>query len=155
MRCLPTRDGALLEGLDMASADELRAAIAAQRAALRESIQAAAGKWTESPGGDAWSAKQIAEHAIGADVYFANIVSKAMLGKPGEFERKEMASSEEALARSEEAAAVADKVLRYVEDRDLVKPTEGVPGEKQTIEAAMIEASSHLAEHAAELKSRA
>ena len=145
-----------MEGLDMASADELRAAIAAQRAVLRESIQAAAGKWTESPGGEEWSAKQIAEHAIRSDLYYANIVSKAMLGKPGEFERSEIPNAEEALERSEAVAAVADKMLRYVEDRDLVKPAENVPGaDKQTIEAAMVRASEHLAEHAEELKKRA
>jgi uncharacterized damage-inducible protein DinB len=139
----------------MASADELRASIAEQRTALRAAIQAAGGKWTESPGGEEWSAKQIAEHAIGAEVYFANIVSKAMLGKPGEFERKETASAAEALERSEAAAAVADKVLRYVEDRDLAKPAEGIPNsDQQTVEAAMIKAREHLAEHTAELQSR-
>ena len=140
----------------MASADDLRGKIAANREALRTAIQAVGGKWTDSPGGDEWTPKQVAEHVIGGEVYFANMVSKAMLGKPGEWERKEIASAAEALERHDAAVAMADRAYKYVEDRDLVKPAENVPGtEKQTVEGAMERAAAHLEEHATQLQALA
>lgn len=137
----------------MASADELRANIAANRETLRAALQAVDGKWTDSPGGDEWSPQQVAQHVIGAEVYFSNLVAKAMLGKPGEWERKDIGSASEALERLEAAAAIADRAYKYVEDRDLSKPAENVPGtEKQNIEGAMERAAAHLEEHATQLQ---
>lgn len=138
----------------MASADELRQQIAEARAQLREALAGVDGKWEQSPGGEEWAPKQIAQHAIGAEVYFANFVSTAMLGKPGEADRSEIASAQDALARHEAAAATADRAYKYVEDRDLTKVAGEIPGTtEQTVEAAMRRAAEHLLEHAQQLKS--
>lgn len=137
----------------MASAEELRQQIAQARNALREALQNVDGKWQHSPGGEEWTVQQVAQHAIGAEVYYANLVSKAMLGKPAEWDRSEMASAGDALTRHEAAAALADRAYKYVEDRDLVKPAENVPGTTdQTVGGAMAAAAGHLQEHAQQLK---
>ena len=75
-----------------------------------------------------------------------------MEGKPQDWGDVEFGSSAEALTKEEEAAAMMDKALRYVEDRDLKKRAE-VPGSySQDVEGAMTALSAHLAEHATELK---
>ncbi|MCK9485727.1 MAG: DinB family protein [Dehalococcoidia bacterium] len=138
----------------MASADELRQQIADARNAFRQALQGVDGKWEQSPGGEEWSPKQIAQHAIGGEVYFANFVSTAMLGKPGEADRSEIASSADALTRHEAAAALADRAFKYVEDSDLTKPAENIPGSTdQNVEAAMRGAAAHLREHTEQLRS--
>ncbi|MEX1022786.1 MAG: DinB family protein [Dehalococcoidia bacterium] len=137
----------------MASAEELRNQISQNRAGLREALQGADGKWEQAPGGEEWTPKQIAEHVVGAEVYFANKVSEAMQGKKAEFERQEIASSADALTRLEVASAIADKTYRYVEDRDLTKaaepPTDTFP---KNIEGLLANAAHHLQEHAEQLR---
>ena len=72
----------------MATPDELRAEIADARATLRAALQAASqDTWEQQPAGggdgeDAWSARQAAEHVIGAEIHFTNLVCKAC-GYPG------------------------------------------------------------------------
>lgn len=137
----------------MASAEELRQQIAEARNEFRAALQGVDGKWEQSPGGEEWSPKQIVQHAIGAEIYFSNFVSRAMLGKPGEGDRSEIASSADALGRHEAAATLADRAYKYVEDRDLVKPAGEIPGTtEQTVEAAMRRAAEHLREHAQQLQ---
>ncbi len=137
----------------MASADELRQQIAQAREALRAAMQEVDGRWEQSSGNDEWTPQRVAQHAIGAEVYYANIVSRAMLGKPAEWDRAEMVSSRDALARHEAAAALADRAYKYVEDRDLVKPAEDVPGATEhNVGTAMEQAAAHLLEHAQQLR---
>lgn len=139
----------------MASADELRKRIAEQQAALEATIKAAAGKWNEAGNGEEWAPARVAQHVIGGHARYANHVSKAMLGKPAEWENRELASADEALARLAEAAAIADKAYRYVEDRDLTKSAEIQPGNSRNVEATMVEAANHLAEHIEHMKKTA
>ncbi|GMU40179.1 MAG: hypothetical protein AMXMBFR23_10450 [Chloroflexota bacterium] len=139
----------------MASADELRKRIAEQQAALEATIKAAAGKWNEAGNGEEWPPARVAQHVIGGHARYANHVSKAMLGKPAEWENRELASADEALARLAEAAAIADKAYRYVEDRDLTKSAEVQPGNNRNVEATMVEAANHLAEHIDHMKKTA
>ena len=65
----------------MASPDEVRAAIKVGQEALADAIAAASDNWEKSPqsgeGEDAWSPRQVAEHVIPAEIYFANAVCAA------------------------------------------------------------------------------
>lgn len=134
----------------MATADELRNQIQQHRAALREGIQGA--KSWEDGSDESWGSKRIAQHVVRSEVGYANRVSRAMEGKPQDWADVEFASAEDALAKEEQAAAMMDKALRYVEDRDLKKRAE-VPGSySQDVEGAMAALADHLQEHATELK---
>jgi len=134
----------------MATADELRKQIEQNRQALREALQGV--KSWEDGTDESWGAKRITQHVVRSEVGYGNRVSKAMEGKPQDWGDVEFASSQEALAKEEQAAAMLDKALRYVEDRDLKKRAE-VPGPySQDVEGAMAALSAHLLEHATELK---
>ncbi len=134
----------------MATADELRKQIEQNRQALREALQGV--KSWEDGTDETWGAKRITQHVVRSEVGYGNRVSTAMEGKPQDWGDVEFASAEEALAKEEQAAAMLDKALRYVEDRDLKKRAE-VPGSySQDVEGAMVALSAHLLEHATELK---
>ncbi|MGE3960590.1 MAG: DinB family protein [Dehalococcoidia bacterium] len=134
----------------MASADELRNQIKQHREALREALQGV--KSWEDGSDDSWGAKRIAQHVVRSEVGYANRVSRAMEGKPQDWGDVAFESAADALAKEEDAAAMMDKALRYVEDRDLKKRAE-VPGPySQDVEGAMTALAAHLNEHATELK---
>lgn len=134
----------------MASADELRQQFQQARQALREALQNASA-W-EDGSDDNWGAKRIAQHVIRSEVSYANRVSQAMEGRPQDVPQLELTSREEALAREEELAAMAEKALRYVEDRDLKKRAE-VPGPySQDVEGVIAGLTAHLREHAQQLQ---
>jgi uncharacterized damage-inducible protein DinB len=136
----------------MASADELRSAVEQARQELRAAIEAAAGRWEESPGGEEWAAKRVAEHVVGAERGYAGRVATAMQGRPPERTELQLASAEEALQALEAAGADFSRVVRYVEDRDLKKVPE--PG-KPDVEAIMRGAADHLREHAEQIRAAA
>jgi hypothetical protein len=80
-------------------------------------------------------------------------VSQAMEGRPQEVPTLELASADDALAKEEEIASMADKAFRYIEDRDLTKRAE-VPGEyPQNVEGVLQGLAAHLNEHAQQIKS--
>ena len=104
----------------MASADELRQAIATNRQKLSDAISGASGKW-EVGSEDAWGARKIAEHCISSEAAFAGMAAGAMQGKAPEGGELSLATVADAASALETAAAAADKVYRYVEDGDLAK----------------------------------
>lgn len=140
----------------MPSADELRQSIAANRAAFRAALESLDGAgWEEAPPGEEeWTRQRIAQHTIGSERYFAGKIAEAMQGKGPERTPVELASAQDALAALEAASADADKVFRYVEDRDLQKPAEQAAGVTlpATVEGVMQQAAIHLTEHASQLK---
>lgn len=134
----------------MATADELRNQIQQQREALRAALQGV--KSWEDGTDDNWGAKRIAQHVVRSEVGYANRVSRAMEGKPQDWADVEFASAEDALQKEEAAAAMMEKALRYVEDRDLKKRAE-VPGSySQDVEGALLGLAAHIDEHATELR---
>lgn len=137
----------------MASAEELRQQLAANRAAFRQVVSVLGGKWEQAPA-EEWTPRRIAEHAIGAEVMFATRCFEAMQSKPSDWERLPLETPEAALARLDQAAAVADRAYRYVEDRDLQKPGNPSGDYPKTVEGIMLNAVNHLAEHAATLRER-
>ncbi|MQA00096.1 MAG: hypothetical protein GEU80_12350 [Dehalococcoidia bacterium] len=139
----------------MSSADELRQSIAANRAAFRAALESLDGaNWEETPSGEEeWTRQRIAQHTIGSERFFAGKIAEAMQGKGPERTPLEIASAQEAVAALEAASADADKVFRYVEDRDLQKPAEQTPGVTlpATVEGVMQQTAVHLAEHTSQL----
>ena len=136
----------------MASADELRNEITANRAALKDAISAASGRW-ETGDDDNWSPRKIAEHAIGSEAAFAGMVAGVMQGKAPDRAELSLTSAADAGAAVDAAAEVTDKVLRYVEDRDLAKDApmpDGVPFPKN-IEGVLQLAAYHLKDHATQI----
>ena len=136
----------------MASADELRAMIEANRQALKEAIEAAAAKWEQAPGGEEWTPRHIAEHAIGSERAFAGVVAAAMQGKAPDRQQLELPSSADALAAMDAAAADFSRVVRYVEDRDLPKAAEVGGAYARSIEGALQLSADHLADHAQHMR---
>jgi hypothetical protein len=108
----------------MPTPDELRADIAAARADFQSALEGASASWEKAPapgaeGEDAWSPRQAAEHAIGADLYFASEVCGAC-GYPGlELSRLSLATPAEAITAFAEASAKSDGRLKYAADNDL------------------------------------
>jgi hypothetical protein len=132
----------------MPSPDELRAHIAEGRTALRSAIQTSGDRWEQTIPGDDWSPRKAAEHAIGAEVYFASEVCSAC-GYPGlDPWTGSYATPADAIAGLDQAAAAADGRLKYVSDTDLVKshPQMGTVTDIMTIDAR------HLLEHAEQLR---
>jgi len=142
----------------MSSANEHRSNVVAAREALRTAITAAAGKWEVSPAGDgesSWAPRRVAEHVIGSERVFAGMISQAMEGKAPERKQYEFASTAAALTALDETCADCDKVLRYIEDRDLAKAApmpDGVPFPK-TIEGVLQLSTYHLGDHANQIAS--
>lgn len=132
----------------MATADEIRGQIEASRTALRGALEAAdAGAWEQPLAGDEWTPRQAAEHVIGTERYFAGRVADAMLGKAPERPELALASPQDALAALEAAVEDANRVIRYVEDRDLTKTA----GEDSSIQATLELMATHTAEHATQI----
>ena len=138
----------------MASADELRQSIATNRQTLRDAIEAAADKW-EVGDDDNWAPRKVAEHCIGAEMTFAGMVAGAIQSKAPESSELSFVSAADAATGLDAAAEASDKVLRYIEDRDLAKPAplpNGIPFEKN-IEGVLKLTAYHLNDHADQIGS--
>ena len=131
----------------MATPDELRANLAAGRAALKEAISAAKDRWETSMAGGEWAPRRAAEHAASTDVYYASEVCAAC-GYPGlDPWEASYADAEAALAGVDAAAAKADGRLKYVTDKDL----EMVHQKYGPVSALMGMAAEHMREHAEQI----
>ena len=135
----------------MATPDELRSTITEARETLRGTLEAAGDGWENVPGADDWSAKQTAEHAVQAMVYFAGTICETC-GYPdpenpfrGEVE---FTTPAEALAGLEIAAGACDSILKHVSEEDLSKQHErwGSVADLLALDA------HHLTEHAEQIR---
>ena len=131
----------------MASAEELREAIDAAQGALRRAIEGAGARWEQSPGGEEWSPRQVAEHAVGAELTFASAVAEVLGESPPEQKEFSLASANEALSALSEAIGVSGGVYGHVADSDLEKPAPF----RENLAGVMALASSHCGEHARQL----
>lgn len=138
----------------MATPDELRAAIAAAREDLKSAIAGAGDTWEKKPaageGEDAWSPRQVAEHVIAADVFFASHVCKCC-GYPGlDLSELSFATPADALAGLDEAAAKSDGRLKYVSDKDLEAKSERFNTDVAGVLGVL---AHHIQDHAAQIRS--
>ena len=109
----------------MASAEELRQRITANRLKLRGALEAAAGSW-ESGDDEVWSARTAAEHCIDREVGLAGIAAAAMRGEAPELRFAQtnhpevrpalsFATAADALAGLDASGAACDEALNGVE----------------------------------------
>jgi len=132
----------------VATADEIRGQIEESRTSLRGALEASdAGTWEQALAGDEWTPRQAAEHVIGTERVYAGRVADAMLGKAPARTDLTLADPQAALAALEAAVEDANRVIRYVEDRDLSKTA----GESSSIQATLESMATHAAEHAAQI----
>lgn len=110
----------------MATPDELRAQLVESRTAFRAALEAVTDGWEKAPesgeGEEAWSARQVAQHAIGAEYFFATAICEAC-GYPG-VERPanmEFATPAEAITAFDAAVEATNKKLKYLTETDLPK----------------------------------
>lgn len=142
----------------MATPDELRASIAEAHAAFRAALEGAAGCWETAPesgdGEAAWSPRQVAEHAIPTEVFFASAVCDAC-GYPGvKWEgSRSYASAAEAVEAFDAAIGIANGRLKYVTETDLPKKKDD---EKARTAQQWMELSAyHMNDHANQLRAAA
>jgi hypothetical protein len=127
----------------LATAKELRETISKNRAALVAAIEAASGKWETSPGGEEWSPRKNAEHAVGSDIYFGKQAAALLGGNPPPAVETSFDNAAAAAEALKKVGAEVDKRFSWAEDRDLSKGQGG-----NTLENIFVEAAKHLAEHA-------
>ncbi len=137
----------------MPTPDELRADIATARQDFHSALEGAGATWETKPaanaeGEDAWSPRQVAEHAIGADLYFASEICGAC-GYPGlELSRLSLATPAEAISAFTDASAKSDGRLKYVSETDLAMQHKSMG----SVSDVMSIAAGHLRDHAAQIR---
>ncbi len=136
----------------MATPDELRGAIAEGRETLRAALEAAdAANWEKAPatgeGEAAWSARQAAEHVIGAEAFFTNAICTAC-GYPGvEFTNRSYETPAAAVAALAEVTELTNKKLKHVTEGDLAHKHDRFG----SVEGLMTVSAGHLKDHAAQI----
>ena len=142
----------------MASPDELRAAIKVGRENLATAIDGSADNWERQPesgeGEEAWSPRQVAEHVIGAQLYFANAGCEACGydGPENPFDGPlSLTSPAGAQTALQQASEAADAKIKYVTDDDLAHTHESMG----TVEGIMAMDAWHLLDHAYQVRSAA
>ena len=111
----------------MATPDELRAGLAAARGDFQGALSTAGANWERQPEGsegeDAWSARQVAEHVVKVELFFANLIctSCGYDGPDSPFGDAEinLPSAAEARTAFDKAVAAADSKINYVTETDL------------------------------------
>lgn len=139
----------------MASADECRATIDANRDALRNALMGAGGSWDQSPSESddeaEWSPRQVAEHAIAAERSFASMVAAVTSAEAPERQELSLATVEEAIAAFEAAINDANAVLLGLTDDDLAIEARAVGSFPPTVEGVLQLTAYHLEDHAQQI----
>ena len=139
----------------MPTPDEIRADLTAARDELAAALSAApADTWERKPesgeGEDAWSAREAAQHVVGAELYYTNAVCEACGydGPESPFAGGlEFASPTDAGAALSQAIAAADSKIQHVSEGDLGKSHERMGPLPDVFESW----TGHLRDHAAQI----
>ena len=147
----------------MRAADELRTAIAAGRAALRQALPGATAYWEEpvleaepgaavssSPVVGPWTPRHAATHVIWVEGYYAGLLAEALGGERTEPQPLELESPAEAAIALDERARSHDAVLARVRDADLARPV--AVGDDRDGEWLLRLLAAHLEDHAAQIQ---
>jgi hypothetical protein len=137
----------------MASPEELRTRISTGQVALRAAIAGAGDVWEKAPddgseGEESWSPRQVAEHVIGSEAYFAGAIAGAIEQSGPERAELSLASTEEALAAFDSAVASTDQVYAALADDDLAKEIGS-----GTVESLLEIHAGHELDHAQQIAS--
>lgn len=139
----------------MPTPDEVRSDLGAARTELAAALSAsAADTWERKPesgeGEDAWSAREAAQHVIGAELYYAGAVCEACGydGPESPFAGGlELATPAQASAALEQASTAVDSKIQHVSESDLAKSHERMGALPEVFESW----SGHLRDHAAQI----
>ena len=146
----------------MSQTDELRAGIAGGRAALRVALRSAAtaagwetARGTAADGEAGWSPRQVAEHAIPAEIMLAGKICAACgcEGPASPLAGSAFATPAEALAALEAVGPVFDEAVSCLQDADLDNvAAPGADGLDGMSVGTLLEACCwHLADHSAQI----
>ncbi len=143
----------------MPTPDETRADLGAARGDLATALRgSAAATWEQKPeageGEDAWSAREVAQHVIGAEIYFATAVCEACdyEGPTSPFDgRLQLETPEAAQAALEQAIEAADSKIRHVTEADLEKQHERMGAVAEVFETWI----GHVRNHATQIEAAA
>ncbi len=139
----------------MATPKELRAAIVEARADFQAALHEAHDAWERKPQGgegeDAWSPRQVAEHVLGAELFFASNIAQACGAPALERRTPDVATPAAAAASATRFAAACDEILRHVSQDDLAKTRELRIG-TLSVEQMMDLLASHARDHAQQIR---
>lgn len=141
----------------MATPDELRQNIAQARAAAEAAIRECNEKWETKPasggeGEESWCAKEAAQHVIGADYFFTNMISQACGAPAMERPSIDVSTPEKAVESLTQVAAANDKVLRHVSEGDLSKTFETRNLGTRSVQEMLEIMASHAQDHAQQIR---
>jgi uncharacterized damage-inducible protein DinB len=119
--------------------------------ALRESIAAAGAVWENAPddgseGEESWSPRQVAEHVIGAEMFFAGAIAGVIDQSGPESAELSLASTDDALQALDTAITATTQVYAALTDDDL--PKEVGSG---TVESLLEIHAGHELDHAQQI----
>jgi hypothetical protein len=136
----------------MASRKELRTKIAEARGKAHRAIVESALEWNTpgagNEGEEAWSPRQSLEHAAGAELFFASLISVACGYPPIELAEQSFLTPADAAEQYALITQKADSIIQYVSDEDLAKTVEKGRMQGMSVEALLDLTASHSAEHA-------
>jgi hypothetical protein len=137
------------------SPKELRQAITEARAELQAAFHAAHEAWEKQPphgeGEEAWSPRQVAEHVVGAELYFASAISQACGAPKLELQKPDVATPAAAAASLTRYSAACDNILRHVSDADLAKTHEFGRFGPTSVHRLMEILAHHTRDHASQI----
>ena len=140
----------------MPTPDELRADLGESRKVFRAALgEIDASAWEKAPQGgegeEAWSPRQAAQHAIGAEAFFTTAICTAC-GYPGvEAPKPDFETPADAIRGFDEVIELCDKKLKYITAEDLAKPHDRFG----SVEGLLQTDIGHLRDHAAQMKTAA
>ncbi|MEP6871635.1 MAG: DinB family protein [Anaerolineaceae bacterium] len=119
-------------------------------------LKQAGGSWETKPaageGEDAWSARQVAEHIAGSNLFFGAGIAEAIgLAAPGR-ERLSLVSAADATAKTAETHATFAGVAAKVSDNQLAMEIDHPRLGKQTLGGILSIVTHHYNDHANQLK---
>ena len=139
----------------MPSIKDLRDGMVEGRAELQAVFHEAHDAWERKPQGgegeDAWSPRQVAEHVIGAEVFFASFISQACGAPALERPSIDAATPAAAAASLTRTSAIADNIFRRVTESDLPRTQQTRMGE-MSVERMMQLVAGHGQDHANQIR---
>lgn len=144
----------------MATPDELRAGLAAARGDFQGALSTAGANWERKPaasegegeGEETWAARQVAEHVVKVELFFANLICTACGydGPASPFGDAEiqLPSAAEARTAFDKAVAAADSKINYVTETDLAHKDP----KDRTVAEILTMWGGHTKDHAAQVQ---
>ncbi|MBA4180400.1 MAG: hypothetical protein C0506_07420 [Anaerolinea sp.] len=139
------------------TAASVRAEIQAAHQAYMAELKQAGAVWDVKPpaggeGEEAWSARQVAEHIAGANLFFGAGIAQAIGAAAPAMARMELASAADAVARTTETHAALATVVADVKDSQLGMDIDHPRLGKQTLGGILGIVAYHYQDHANQLK---